>query len=136
MADENAFKLRIITPDRVFYENEVIMAELTTTEGEIGILKRHIPLTAVIAPGVLYIKESEEEIKVAALISGFLEILPDQVTILAEVVEWPQEIDVKRAEEARLRAERRLSERPLGTDLNRAALALKRSVARIEAAKK
>ncbi|HAG68643.1 MAG TPA: ATP synthase F1 subunit epsilon [Lachnospiraceae bacterium] len=136
MADENAFKLRIITPDRVFYENEVIMAELTTTEGEIGILKRHIPLTAVIAPGVLYIKESEEEIKVAALISGFLEILPDQVTILAEVVEWPQEIDVNRAEEARLRAERRLSERPLGTDLNRAALALKRSVARIEAAKK
>ena len=136
MADENAFKLRIITPDRVFYENEVIMAELTTTEGEIGILKRHIPLTAVIAPGVLYIKESEEEIKVAALISGFLEILPDQVTILAEVVEWPQEIDVNRAEEARLRAERRLSERPLGTDLNRAALALKRSVARIEAAKR
>ncbi|MBR2276021.1 MAG: ATP synthase F1 subunit epsilon [Lachnospiraceae bacterium] len=136
MADERAFKLRIITPERVFYEGEAIMVELTTTEGEIGILKRHIPLTAVIAPGVMYIKESEEEIKVAALHAGFLEVLPDEVTVLAEVVEWPQEIDLNRAEEAKLRAERRLVERELGTDLNRASLALKRSVARIEAANK
>ena len=136
MADERAFKLRIITPDRVFYEGEVIMVELSTTEGEIGILKRHIPLTAVIAPGVLYIKETDEEIKVAALISGFIEVLPEQVTVLAEVVEWPQEIDLNRAEEAKVRAERRLAEKALGTDLNRASLALKRSVARIEAAKK
>lgn len=136
MADERAFKLRIITPERVFYEGEAIMVELTTTEGEIGILKRHIPLTAVIAPGVMYIKESEEEIKVAALHAGFLEVLPDEVTVLAEVVEWPQEIDLNRAEEAKLRAERRLSEHELGTDLNRATLALRRSVARIEAANK
>ncbi len=135
MAEEQAFKLKIIAPDRVFYEGEVIMVELSTTEGEIGILKRHIPLTAVIAPGVLYIKESEEEIKVASLISGFLEILPDQVTILAEIVEWADEIDVSRAEESQLRALRRLTEKQLETDLNRAELALKRSVARIEAAK-
>ncbi|MCR4655681.1 MAG: ATP synthase F1 subunit epsilon [Lachnospiraceae bacterium] len=136
MAEEQAFKLKIIAPDRVFYEGDVIMVELTTTEGEIGILKRHIPLTAVIAPGVLYIKESEEEIKVASLISGFLEILPDQVTILAEVVEWPQEIDINRAEESKTRALRRLAEKQIETDLNRAELALKRSVARIEAVNK
>ena len=132
----NTFTLKITACDRVFYEGEVIMVELSTTEGEIGILKRHIPLTAVIAPGVLYIKETDEEIKVAALISGFIEVLPEQVTVLAEVVEWPQEIDLNRAEEAKVRAERRLAEKALGTDLNRASLALKRSVARIEAAKK
>ena len=136
MADERAFRFRIRTPERVFYEGDVIMIELTTTEGEIGILKRHIPLTAVVAPGVMYIKETEEDIKVAALHAGFLEILPDAVTVLAEVVEWPQEIDLNRAEEAKLRAERRLVERELGTDLNRASLALQRSVARIEATKK
>ncbi len=136
MADEREFKLKIITPDRVFYEGNVIMVELTTTEGEIGILKRHIPLTAVIAPGVMYIKETEENIKVASLISGFVEILPGEVVILAEIVEWPEEIDTNRAEEARIRAERRLNERALGTDINRATLALKRSVVRIEAAKK
>ena len=136
MAEEERFKLRVITPERVFYEGDVLMVELSTTEGEIGVLKRHIPRTAVVAPGVLYIKESEEQYKAAALISGFVEVLPEEVTILAETAEWPGEIDVNRAEEARLRAERRLVEKALETDLNRATLALKRAVARIEAAKR
>ena len=69
MAD-NTFKLRIISPERVFYEGEAIMLECRTTEGEIGILKNHIPLTAVLAPGVARIKESDTVVK-AALISGF-----------------------------------------------------------------
>ena len=58
------------------------------------------------------------------------------MTILAEVCEWPDEIDVARAEEARVRAERRLSENSDDTDIARAILALKRSAARIEAARK
>jgi F-type H+-transporting ATPase subunit epsilon len=136
MAEDERFKLKVIPPERVFYEGDVLMVELSTTEGEIGVLKRHIPLTAVVAPGVLYIKESEEQYKAAALISGFVEVLPEEVTILAETAEWPGEIDVNRAEEARLRAERRLVEKALETDLNRATLALKRAVARIEAAKR
>ncbi|MCR5508476.1 MAG: ATP synthase F1 subunit epsilon [Lachnospiraceae bacterium] len=136
MADERAFKLRIITPDRVFYEGEAIMVELRTTEGEIGVLKNHIPLTCIVAPGILRIRESDDVTKTAALISGFVQILQDEVTILAEVIEWPEEIDVKRAEEARIRAERRLAEKASGTNLKRAELALQRSVARIEAARK
>ena len=136
MADERAFSLKIITPDRVFYEGEAIMVELRTTEGEIGVLKNHIPLTSVIAPGILRIRESDTEVKTAALISGFVEILQDSVTILAEVIEWPDEIDVSRAEEARIRAERRLAEKADKTNMKRAELALERSVARIEAAKK
>ena len=136
MADERAFSLKIITPDRVFYEGEAIMVELRTTEGQIGVLKNHIPLTSVIAPGIIRIKESDTEVKTAALISGFVEILQDSVTILAEVIEWPDEIDVNRAEEARVRAERRLAEKADTTNMKRAELALERSVARIEAAKK
>ena len=136
MADDRAFSLKIITPDRVFYDGEAIMVELRTTEGEIGVLKNHIPLTSVIAPGIIRIKESDTEVKTAALISGFVEILQDSVTILAEVIEWPDEIDVSRAEEARVRAERRLAEKADKTNLKRAELALQRSVARIEAAKK
>ncbi len=136
MADDRAFSLKIITPDRIFYEGNAIMVELRTTEGEIGVLKNHIPLTSVIAPGVLRIKESDNEIKTAALISGFVEILQDSVTILAELIEWPEEIDVARATEARVRAERRLAEKADTTNLKRAELALERSVARIEAAKK
>lgn len=129
MAD--TFKVKIIAPDREFYDGEAEMLELRTTEGEIGIYKGHIPLTAVIAPGIVRIHEPQE-IKYAALHSGFIEILQDSVTILAEVVEWPEEIDLNRAEEARIRAERRLAEKATETNIARAELALKRAVARIE----
>ena len=63
MAD--LFKLRIITPDRVFYEGEAEMVEFNTTEGEIGIYKKHIPMTVIIKPGILTITE-ESETKTAA----------------------------------------------------------------------
>ena len=90
------YKLRIITPDRVFYEGTADMIEFNTTEGEIGVLPGHIPMTVIIKPGVLTITE-KDEVKEAALHSGFVEILPDRMTILAEVVEWPGEIDLERA---------------------------------------
>ncbi len=136
MADERAFALKIITPDRVFYEGEAIMVELRTTEGEIGVFKNHIPLTCVVAPGLLRIRESDKETKVAALISGFVEILQDSMTILAEVVEWSDEIDLARAEEAKERAEKRITDKADDTDMRRAECALQRSIARIEDAKK
>lgn len=135
MADENRnFTLKIITPDRVFYEDEVSMVEFNTVEGEVGIYKDHLPMTMIIAPGILTITRGEE-VKEAALHAGFTEVLPDQVTILAEIIEWPSEIDVGRAEEAKMRAEERLKEHDPGTDMNRAELALKRAVARIETVK-
>lgn len=132
MADTKLFKLKIISPDRIFYEGDVSMVELATTEGEIGVYANHIPLTAVIQPCVMNIHE-EGGIKKAALHSGFVEILPDRVSVLAEVVEWPDEIDVNRANEARIRAERRIAAHENGTDMLRAELALKRSMARIKA---
>lgn len=130
MAD--SFKLQVVTPDEMFYEGEASMVELTTTEGQIGVYANHIPLTAIVAPGVLHIHEASE-VKKAALHAGFIEILPDQITILAEVVEWPDQIDVKRAEEARVRAERRLKENKAETDVVRAELAMKRAMTRLEA---
>jgi len=136
MADEKTFHLTITTPDRDFFEGDVIMVELNTTEGQIGVLAGHIPMTSVISPGVCYLYETSENIKLCALHSGFVEILQDSVSILAEVAEWPEEIDVNRAKEAQIRAERRLQDNPAGTNVARATLALKRSAARIEAAKK
>lgn len=132
MAAENSFKVKIIAPDRLFYEGDAEMIELTTTEGQIGVYKGHIPLTAVIAPGVVRVYEAEGQVKSASLISGFVEILPESVEILAEIIEWPDEIDLNRAEEAKIRAERRLAEKSTDTNLARAELALKRAVARIE----
>ena len=130
------FHLKITSPDRVFYEGEVTMVEINTTEGQIGVLANHIPLTSVLAPGVCYIHLPDKDPKVCAIHGGFFEILQDSMTILAEVCEWPEEIDVARAEDARIRAERRLSDKPAGTDIARAMLALKRSAARIEASRK
>lgn len=133
MAEEKTFRVKIVAPDRVFYEGEAEMLEMTTTEGDIGVLKGHIPLTAVIAPGVLAIHDTVGgSIRIAALHSGFVEILPDSVTVLAETVEWPEEIDINRANEARIRAERRLQERPDGLNIARAELALKKALVRAQ----
>ena len=134
MADKNTFLLRIITPERLFYEGRAEMVEFNTTEGEVGILPGHIPLTVILKPGILNIYEPEGE-KNAALHAGFAEILQDRVTILAEIVEWPQEIDASRAEAARARAEERLHSRTPETDIARAETALQRAMARIEVIK-
>ena len=131
MADKNSFLLRIITPERLFYENQVDMVEFNTTEGEVGVLPGHVPLTVIVKPGILDITEPEGD-KVAALHAGFAEILPDRVTILAEIIEWPEEIDEERARAARERAEERLRSKTAETDLARAETALLRAVARIQ----
>ncbi len=123
-----SMKLKVVAPERIFYEGDVTFLEFTTTEGDMGIYPRHIPLTVIIAPGVLRIHE-DGQVREAALMSGFIEILPDQVTILAESVEWPEEIDVNRAKEAEIRARRRI-EKGKGINLYRAEMALKRSLLR------
>ncbi|MCM1162306.1 MAG: ATP synthase F1 subunit epsilon [Roseburia sp.] len=133
MAEGKNFELRIITPDRIFYEGEASMVEFNTTEGEIGVLKGHIPMTVIVKPGILTIYS--EETKEAALHAGFVEILPDKVTIMAEIIEWPNEIDLARAEEARERARQRISEKSSETDILRAETALQRAIARIEVLK-
>jgi F-type H+-transporting ATPase subunit epsilon len=136
MADTKTFNLQIVTPDRIFFQGEAEMIELRTTEGDIGVLKDHIPLTAIVAPGVLKITNGEE-VKEAALLSGFLEILQDKVIILAESCEWPEEIDINRANEAKIRAERRLKGSDAGQiNTTRAELALRRALIRIELAEK
>ncbi len=135
MADANRlFQVEIITPERVFYTGEASMIEFTTTEGDIGVYKHHIPLTAVLAPGIVTVTEASGQ-KKAAVHAGFAEILGDKVTLLAEVAEWPEEIDKNRAEEAKLRAERRLKMKEAGLDVKRAEIALKKALVRIDAAK-
>ena len=100
--------VEIITPDRSFYTGKVSFIEMATTEGEIGVYENHVPTTCILAPGVVRLYEDENhtaEPKVAVVHAGFVEILQDKVTMLAEIAEWPQEIDLARAEEARNRAE-------------------------------
>ena len=136
MADDSRFfDLEIITPDRVFWSGKASMLEMNTTEGQVGIYKKHIPMTMILQPGIVKI-HLENEIKDAAIHAGFVEILPDKISMMAEVAEWPDEIDLNRAKEAELRAERRLQAHDQKINMSRAELALKRALVRQELAGK
>ena len=123
------FKLTIVTPDREFFNEEAEMVEFNTTEGEIGVYAGHAPLTVIVKPGILTITQGET-VRNAALHAGFVQILPEEITILAEIIEF----DAKRAEAAKQRAEGRIAERNANIDLDRAQAALMRAIARINAA--
>jgi F-type H+-transporting ATPase subunit epsilon len=136
MAEESRiFTIEIITPDRVFHKGEATMIEFNTAAGEIGVYKKHIPLTTVLAPGIVKIHKDGEEDVIAAVHSGFAEILPDKVTLLAETAEWPDEIDRERAEAAKARAEERLANKTEAIDVKRAEFALRKALVRIDIAK-
>ena len=136
MAEDNKlFTVEIITPDRVFYRGEGDMIEFTSAAGDLGVYKNHIPLTTVLAPGVVKIHKSGEDDVVAAVHSGFAESLPDKVTLLAEIAEWPDEIDKGRAEAAMKRAEERLAHRTEAIDVKRAEFALRKALVRLDIAK-
>lgn len=131
---EKTFRLEIAAPERTFYKGDAVMVELNTTEGEVGIYADHIPMTLIIAPGVMTITEPAGK-KKAALISGFMEVKGDEITILAETAEWPDEIDKERVQAAKQRAKDRILGRQDGVDIARAEAALKRALAREKAVK-
>ncbi|MGI6019626.1 MAG: ATP synthase F1 subunit epsilon [Marvinbryantia sp.] len=133
MAEDRLFDLSIVSPERVFYRGKVSMVELSTSEGDVGIYKNHIPMTFLLVPGIVTITEEGGQ-REAAIHSGFMEVLQDKVTILAEIAEWPDEIDKNRAEEAKVRAERRLQTKDPMVNLNRAEMALRKATVRLELA--
>ncbi|HJC32690.1 MAG TPA: ATP synthase F1 subunit epsilon [Candidatus Anaerobutyricum faecale] len=128
---EKSFRLEIISPDRIFYTNDVTMVEYNTVDGEVGVYAEHIPMTQIIAPGRLTITEENGQ-KMAALLSGFVEITPEKVTILAEAVEWPQNIDVARARRARQRAQQILEQETDERETALAEAALARALVRLD----
>ena len=130
---EKSFRLEIISPDRIFYTNDVTMVEYNTVDGEVGVYAEHIPMTQIIAPGRLTITEKNGQ-KTAALLSGFVEITPEKVTILAEAVEWPQNIDVARARRARQRAQQILEQETDERETALAEAALARALVRLDTA--
>jgi F-type H+-transporting ATPase subunit epsilon len=123
-------RLDIVTPERKLYSEEVEMVITRAAEGDIGILPKHAPLVSTLEATVVRIKKEGIEEKVAVS-GGFLEVRPDQVTILADTAEFPREIDITRAERAKTRAEQRLAESK--EDMIRAKAALMRAVNRLEA---
>ncbi|TWI59795.1 F0F1 ATP synthase subunit epsilon [Halalkalibacter nanhaiisediminis] len=124
--------VNVVTPDGKVYDGDVDMVSVRTVEGELGILPRHIPLVAPLTVGAVRLKKGSTVEKVAVS-GGFVEVRPDQVTILAEAAELPSAIDVDRARQAKERAEQRLNAvQKDGIDQKRAELALKRAINRLD----
>ncbi len=128
----NTLNLRVVSPTRLVYEGDVNMVIVRTVEGDIGVLPGHENLTTVLSMGLLRIVTGETE-EVISVLGGFCEVSQKGVTILSDAAELPSEIDVSRAKQAKERAEERLSKAGDISDVQRAELALRRALVRLEA---
>ena len=125
--------LQIVTPDKMLVHDHVDEIEIPGTEGYFGVLPGHTPLLASLAVGELWYRKGQEK-TFLSIAFGFAEVLPERVTILAQLAERAEEIDVTRAEEAKKRAEARLTQPKADIDYERARVALMKSVARLQVA--
>ena len=128
-------QFEIVTAERVVYSDEVNVVVAPGIEGELGILPHHAPLLTVLQPGEIRIITDGEETNIAVT-GGFLEVLANKVTILADAAERAEEIDVERAEEAVRRAEERLERRGADMDLSRAVATMRRAQVRLRVAQR
>ena len=104
------FELRVVSVERSLFEGEVEFIIANGADGELGVLARHAPLMTILKPGPLRIQKvygGEEEVLFVG--GGFMEVLPDRVTVLADVAEHADEISIEKAEAARRRAQERLA---------------------------
>lgn len=129
------FKLDIVTPERLVYSEDVDVVTIPTIEGEIGILANHTPIVSVIASGELKIKK-DGEVNYIAITGGFVQFMKNKATILADAAERADEIDIERAEKARERARKLLSEKKDTVSQAETFAALQRSLIRIKVAQR
>lgn len=133
----DSIQLIVVTPERQLLRESVEEVTMPGLDGQLGILPGHAPLMTELGIGELaYRTSTSSQPIVMAVISGFAEVLPDRVTVLAETAERAEEIDLARAEEAKARAEKRLAAGDSNLDWDRANIALQRSIIRIQIARK
>ena len=138
MALPTKLTLEIVTPDRALLREEVDEVVVPGSQGELGVLPGHTPLLSTLKIGELWYRQGQEK-HFLAIAFGFVEVLPDRVTVLAQVGERAQEIDVQRAERAKQRAEQRLAQAQpqltqIDFDIERARIALMKSLLRLQVA--
>lgn len=138
MALPTKLTLEIVTPDRALLREEVDEVVVPGSQGEFGVLPGHTPLLSTLKIGELWYRRGQEK-HFLAVAFGFVEVLPDRVTVLAQVGERAQEIDVQRAERAKQRAEQRLAQAQphlsqVDFDIERARIALMKSLLRLQVA--
>jgi F-type H+-transporting ATPase subunit epsilon len=127
--------LEIVTPDKSLVREDVDEVELPGSEGYLGVLPGHTPLLTTLKVGELWYRTGTEK-HYLAIAFGFAEVLPDRVTILAQIAERAQDIDIERAEAAKRRAEERLAAATAVPDMDfeRARIAMMKSLIRLQVA--
>ncbi len=128
-------RLDIVTAERLVYSEEVDIVVAPGIEGQLGVLPHHAPLMTTLQAGEMVVRKGGEEFSLA-ISGGFLEVRPDRIIVLADTAERDDEIDLARAEEARRRAQERLSQLTPEVDRARAEAALRRSLARLKVVEK
>jgi len=130
MALPTSIDLQIVTPDRMIVHEQVDEVEIPGVDGYFGVLPGHTPMLAALSVGELWYRKGQEKTYLA-IAFGFAEVLPERVTILAQLAERAEEIDVERAESARTRAVQRLDQKS-DIDYERARQALMKSTTRLQ----
>ena len=126
-------QLHVVSADRALVNETVDEVQIPGAEGYFGVLPGHTPLLATLQVGQLWYRQGQE-VHYLAIAFGFAEVQPTQVTILAELAEPADEIDVARAEAARKRAEERLAKPTLDMDFERARIAMLKALVRLQVA--
>jgi F-type H+-transporting ATPase subunit epsilon len=129
----NKLHVDIVTVEGRRFEGEADFVVAPGSEGELGILPRHIPLLTALAPGSVKVENGKDE-QLFFVSGGFLEVRPDEVTVLADAAERADDIDEARAEEARRRAQALLEQKVSDADVAAASAALARAEARLRLA--
>jgi len=132
------FRLSIVTPEKTFYEEEISSLVVPGTEGYLGVLSHHAPLITALKPGMIEFRDADDKVRITAVSGGFLEVSHNVATLLADAVEWADEIDVERAQAAYDREKARLisaGEGETDIDLPSARAAIERASNRLRVAK-
>lgn len=133
MALPTQLTLEVVTPERRLVSDQVDEVQLPGAEGYFGVLPGHTPLLATLQVGELWYRIGQEK-HYLAVAFGFAEVLPDRVTVLAQLAERPEDIDMPRAEAARKRAEERIAKPRADIDFERARVAMMKSLIRLQVA--
>jgi len=126
-------QLHIVSAERALVNERVDEVEIPGSEGYFGVLPGHAPLLATLQVGELWYRIGQEK-HYLAVAFGFVEVLPDRVTVLAQIAERPEDIDVPRAEAAKKRAEERVARPQAEMDFERARIAMMKSLIRLQVA--
>ena len=125
------YLLTIVTPEKIFYEDEGISLIAPGSEGYLGVLTDHAPLITGLVPGKLTVKDEKNQELILAIGGGFMEVFKNQVTILAHSIEFIDDIDYQRAKKALQRAKQRLRSKEKEIDIPRALAAFRRAKNRL-----